>query len=792
MMMPPTPTVAMGTHNGRTRRQRNVLGTLLVVALTGVLTACGATTGAHTSVTPTAEATQPPALPKGWSLVTSPSVGQEGRLIGVAARSSTDAWAVGQYQGTDSLQRTLIEHWDGSQWSVTPSPSPGAQANELVATAVVPGGDSVWAVGSQTTANGAQQPLVERWSGGEWSVASLPRLKVGGVLGGVVATSASDAWVVGSMHTSGSGQGAPSPDQPLALHWDGSQWKVVSVPSPSRDSEETLAAVAVLAPNDAWAVGSDTSNATSLIEHWDGARWKIVPGVGSGRVGFGLGGIAAVSPHDIWAVGMGRPPGFPLGCGAPSGALIVHWDGSRWSSVPVPQIGNRQTPDQYQLASVAASAANDVWAVGSVLDYETARSGAYLPVIEHWDGARWSVVSGPATPTTEGLMGVAAAGGAVWATGQSEASSGPGATLIAQWNGTRWGVVDSPSPGTLRNRLSGVAAVSASDAWAVGASAGGTLAERWSGGVWSVVSTPNTTPVDDSLEAVAAVSANDAWAVGVAGTSQGKVQATTQHWNGSDWSAVPAAPGDGTASVELSSVAALSASDVWAGGRGAVGPTLEHWTGSAWTLAPSPTSLDGMSISGFAINGLAPVAANDVWAVGGNVLYNCGSAFPALIEHWDGHTWKAIRNTPQGTLYGVTAVSATDVWAVGWSFGGGPNAALIMHWDGRAWKVVPAPMGLPGESARLTGVAAHGARDVWAVGNAYTVGTSVGEPQQVAAAAHWDGTHWSYAQLPQPGLNENSLAGVAPVVSGEFWAVGAYSNCAVCQAEQALILHFGP
>jgi hypothetical protein len=142
-MMPPTPTVAMGTHNGRTRRQRNVLGTLLVVALTVVLTACGATTGAHTSVTPTAEATQTPALPKGWSLMTSPSVGQEGRLIGVAARSSTDAWAVGQYQGTDSLQRTLIEHWDGSQWTVTPSPSPSVRANELVAVAVVPGGDGV-------------------------------------------------------------------------------------------------------------------------------------------------------------------------------------------------------------------------------------------------------------------------------------------------------------------------------------------------------------------------------------------------------------------------------------------------------------------------------------------------------------------------------------------------------------------------------------------------------------------------------------------------------------------------
>jgi hypothetical protein len=51
---------------------------------------------------------------------------------------------------------------------------------------------------------------------------------------------------------------------------------------------------------------------------------------------------------------------------------------------------------------------------------------------------------------------------------------GPGPTqytLAASWNGTRWTRVPSPSPGGrgASSELAGVSAVSAADAWAVGA-----------------------------------------------------------------------------------------------------------------------------------------------------------------------------------------------------------------------------------------------------------------------------------------------------------------------------------
>src|SRR3712207_6854619 len=40
---------------------------------------------------------------------------------GVAATSSTDVWAVGYYY-EGNVARSLTLHWNGSQWSIVPSP----------------------------------------------------------------------------------------------------------------------------------------------------------------------------------------------------------------------------------------------------------------------------------------------------------------------------------------------------------------------------------------------------------------------------------------------------------------------------------------------------------------------------------------------------------------------------------------------------------------------------------------------------------------------------------------------
>ncbi|HEV2458961.1 MAG TPA: hypothetical protein VGS80_11395 [Ktedonobacterales bacterium] len=118
---------------------------------------------------PIATATAKPAatpLPKGWNQVASPGVGSEGNLMAVAATSASDAWAVGQYEGLDSLQRTLIEHWGGAQWSYVISPSPGQTYNILLGVSADSANDA-WAVGysSNSPTGQAEQPLTEHWNG---------------------------------------------------------------------------------------------------------------------------------------------------------------------------------------------------------------------------------------------------------------------------------------------------------------------------------------------------------------------------------------------------------------------------------------------------------------------------------------------------------------------------------------------------------------------------------------------------------------------------------------------------
>src|SRR5439155_9715753 len=77
-------------------------------------------------VTPTATRTSSPtatptAGPSCWSVVSSPSPGGADSLNAVEVISSSDIWAVGGVSGPPNYP--LIEHWDGSNWTLVPTPN---------------------------------------------------------------------------------------------------------------------------------------------------------------------------------------------------------------------------------------------------------------------------------------------------------------------------------------------------------------------------------------------------------------------------------------------------------------------------------------------------------------------------------------------------------------------------------------------------------------------------------------------------------------------------------------------
>jgi hypothetical protein len=89
-------------------------------------------------------------------------------LRGVVATSATNAWAVGSYRTAHRI-KTLIEHWDGKAWTVQPSPNsscfhPSPPTNELNGVAAT-SSTNAWAVGFCGKPFSSAKTLVEHWDG---------------------------------------------------------------------------------------------------------------------------------------------------------------------------------------------------------------------------------------------------------------------------------------------------------------------------------------------------------------------------------------------------------------------------------------------------------------------------------------------------------------------------------------------------------------------------------------------------------------------------------------------------
>jgi hypothetical protein len=347
-------------------------------------------------------------------------------------------------------------------------------------------------------------------------------------------------------------------------------------------------------------------------------------------------GVAATSASNAWAVG--NQPGDPA-----AQTLIERWDGTAWCVVASPDPSGSAEPSGLQ--SVAATSATNAWAVG---DY-TNSSGTWTLILR-WNGTSWTQVPSP-NPSggdldANYLSSVTATSATnAWAVGEYAASAGS-QTLILHWDGTTWTQVTSPNPGS-GETLSAVAATSASRAWTVGhySNPGETLAIRWNGTAWKHIASPNPetgNSYSNSLSGVAATSASSAWAVGE-GESGSQVQNFVLRWNGAAWTQVPSPqPGTGSDGNALYAVAATSASNAWAVGYSATGPVAQdtmilRWNGTAWTQVASPSP--GGTAPYDTLYAVAATSAANAWAVG---TYNSGTTAGTLILHWNGTTWKQV------------------------------------------------------------------------------------------------------------------------------------------------------
>ena len=296
------------------------------------------------------------------------------------------------------------------------------------------------------------------------------------------------------------------------------RWSLVASLGVQRDG---LFAASAGSASSVWVVGThwiypnyNPSFTAPVIEYWDGRHLAAVRSPGAASV--------AAMGREAWTVG------WNVGALTKrKGAPILHWRGRRWSAS-----ANPGGPGS-SLNGVAMISPRDVWAIGS--------TKALIPLVLHWNGSSWSKVTAPAGLGTEGtLISVARIPGTaqVWVDGIDANASG----FAARWTGSGW---ETYSLRYVGGRSGNLAAASSSNAWIVGEKGDNTgkitrdVIYHWDGSTWSEVPTPNPSATRNSLSGVAARTESDAWAVGNF-TRGKKVHALALHWDGSKWSQVKA------------------------------------------------------------------------------------------------------------------------------------------------------------------------------------------------------------------------------------------------------------
>ncbi|MFB7241769.1 hypothetical protein CW362_00395 [Streptomyces populi] len=272
--------------------------------------------------------------PGNWKVSYS-GTSDDAMLIGLAAASERDAWAVGTTLEGDAESYFL--HYDGRQW------------RDHDAAAELP-----------VLADLADQ---------------RPRL---------LSSGPDNTWLFA---------GDPRKDSALLVaRWDGHRWR--EIPPPPGRVAEWYQDAAVFAPDDVWMLaGPGTTpvqwpTGTRAIWHWNGARWTeaLLPAAATS--------IAGRAPDDIWSVGfvLGKEV---YGTRRPEPAAM-HYDGRTWQLASFPHFdppAPAEPGDDHgaELQKVVASGPDGVWAVGtqSYRGDEPDEGDDEAPIVAHWDGSHW-------------------------------------------------------------------------------------------------------------------------------------------------------------------------------------------------------------------------------------------------------------------------------------------------------------------------------------------------------------------------------------------------------------------
>jgi len=290
----------------------------------------------------------------------------------------------------------------------------------------------------------------------------------------------------------------------------------------------------------------DAAHLPSLALHWDGTSWRQASVPSLGRIG----SVSASGHRNVWAA---------ADCG------VLRWNGQAWTATsPVPIQGT----DGYYYSGIKAISAYDVWLSGFAWEDTTGNTRGF---VQHWDGARWRLVTLPALGDDFDISGVDACGSQdVWIAGTdyTDKEASGERMVILHWNGHSWKRFAAPATTMVIQRVSRIRAVARDDVWIAG------MGQR----------DPYGSDIDRPL---------------------------IFHWDGATWTDTHAPEERG----DLRDIAAdgrivLAAGDTYSPLHETYEAYARRWTADGWTPAAVP--VPGLA----SITALAPVPGGGMWAVG--------------------------------------------------------------------------------------------------------------------------------------------------------------------------------
>ena len=291
-----------------------------------------------------------------------------GGLLAVSCVSPTFCMAVGSIEGR-KRGVTLAELYNGSDWTVLPTPNVrGTTDNELLGVSCS-SGTSCTAVGFRQNKQGAARTLAEQWNGLAWSIDSAPFVFHSG-LAAVSCASPTACTAVG-----GSGSFPDSIGSALAERWNGTSWAIERIPKLRRHFAEALRGVSCVSARLCTAVGeqydSNVDAFYGVVLNTSGHGWSTKLKYGDVYDEYAFNAVTCRTARRCIAVGQ---------LIVPSGGTYGIWarrNRGRWKT-PRSNI----VADNQDLDGLACTSPRACLAVGGIRS-----SHAYA---ELWNGSSWT------------------------------------------------------------------------------------------------------------------------------------------------------------------------------------------------------------------------------------------------------------------------------------------------------------------------------------------------------------------------------------------------------------------